>query len=335
MSKRFPLILLLLMLTLSTLTVTAQDNGESLVIYSGRTEGLIAPLLERFSAETGVQIEVRYGGTAEMAATILEEGANSPADVFIAQDAGALGALADAGRLQALPSDILERVDPRFASPDGLWVGLSGRARVLVYNPETLTTDQLPASILDLTAPEWAGRVGWAPTNASFQAHVTALRVLLGEDGARDWLAGMVANGTVPYENNRAVVQAVADGEVAVGLVNHYYRYAMQADNPTLAAANYHFPAGDPGALINVAGAGILDTSDQPGLAQRFVLYMLGASAQTYFAEQTFEYPLAAGVMPSAALPPLAGIETPAIDLSDLSDLQTTLELLRDTGALP
>lgn len=329
------LILTLAVFTLPALAVSAQNSAERLVIYSGRTEGLIAPLLERFTAETGIQVEVRYGGTAEMAATILEEGANSPADVFIAQDAGALGALAQAGRLRALPPDILERVAPRFESPDGLWVGISGRARVLVYNPDMLTEDQLPASIIDLAAPEWAGRIGWAPTNASFQAHVTALRVLLGEDATRAWLEAVAANGAVPYENNRAVVQAVADGEVEVGLVNHYYLYAMQADNPDLRAANYYFPAGDPGALINVAGAGILDTSDQPGLAQRFLLYLLGGGAQTYFAEQTFEYPLAAGVAASSDLLPLDSIATPDIDLSDLSDLQATLDLLRETGVLP
>jgi iron(III) transport system substrate-binding protein len=145
----------------------------------------------------------------------------------------------------------------------------------------------------------------------------------------------MVANETVPYENNRAIVQAVADGEVIVGLVNHYYLYAFLADNPDFPARNYYFPAGDPGALVNVAGTGVLDTSDQPGLAQRFILYLLGQEAQTYFAQQTFEYPLAAGVPTSAELPPLASIETPDIDLSDLSDLQTTLDLLRETGALP
>ncbi len=335
MLKFHRIVLLLALLALPALALSAQDSAETLVVYSGRTEGLIGPLLERFTAETGVRIEVRYGGTAEMAATILEEGANSPADVFIAQDAGALGALAQAGRLRALPPDILERVEPRFVSPAGLWVGVSGRARVLVYNPELVAADALPASILDLTAPEWAGRVGWAPTNGSFQSHVTALRLLLGEDGARAWLEGMVANGAVPYENNRAIVQAVADGEVPVGLVNHYYLYAMRASNPDLRAANYYFPGGDPGALINIAGAGVLDTSKRPGLAQRFILYLLGAGAQTYFAEQTFEYPLAAGVAASPELLPLASIETPDIDLSDLSDLQTTLDLLRETGALP
>lgn len=335
MLRLYRIVLLLILLALPVLTLSAQDNTETLIVYSGRTEGLIGPLLERFTAETGVRVEVRYGGTAEMAATILEEGANSPADVFIAQDAGALGALAEAGRLRVLPSDILERVEPRFASPTGLWVGLSGRARVLVYNPSTVSADQLPASILDLTAPEWAGQVGWAPTNGSFQSHVTALRLLLGDDGARAWLEGMVANGAVPYENNRAIVQAVADGEVVVGLVNHYYLYAFLADNPDFPVRNYYFPAGDPGVLVNVAGAGLLDTSDQPGLAQRFILYLLGQEAQTYFAQQTFEYPLAAGVPTSADLPPLASIKTPDIDLSDLSDLQTTLDLLRETGALP
>lgn len=335
MSKLYWIAVLFALLMLPPLALNAQDSAETLVVYSGRTEGLIGPLLERFTTETGVRVEVRYGGTAEMAATILEEGANSPADVFIAQDAGALGALAQAGRLRVLPPDILERVEPRFVSPDGLWVGLSGRARVLVYNPELVAADALPASILDLTALEWAGRVGWAPTNGSFQSHVTALRVLLGEDRTRAWLEGMVANRAVPYENNRAIVQAVSDGEVVVGLTNHYYLYAMRVDNPNLRAANYYFPGGDPGALINIAGAGVLNTSKRPGLAQRLILYLLGKDAQTYFAERTFEYPLAAGVAASPELPPLDSVETPDIDLSDLSDLQTTLNLLRETGALP
>ncbi len=323
-----------LLLTVFMLPVSARDNVP-LTVYSGRTEGLIAPILEQFTAETGVQVEVRYGNTAEMAAVILEEGDNSPADVYIAQDAGALGALALEGRLQALPSDVLERVPAEFRSDDGLWVGLSGRARVLVYNTESLTEADLPASILDLGNPEWAGRVGWAPTNASLQSHVTALRLLLGEDATRAWLEAMVANGTVTYENNGSVVQAVIDGEVEVGLVNHYYLYGFLADNPDVPAANYFFPGGDPGALINVAGAGVVGTTDQPGLAQRLILYLLGHSAQEYFSAETSEYPLVEGIAPSVELKPLAEIEVPEIDLSDLSDLQATLELMSETGALP
>ncbi|MFO7323014.1 MAG: iron ABC transporter substrate-binding protein [Chloroflexota bacterium] len=310
-------------------------SGETLTVYSGRTESLIAPILEQFTAETGVQVEVRYGNTAEMAAVILEEGDNSPADVFIAQDAGALGALAQENRLSPLPSDILERVPAAYRSDDGLWVGLSGRARVFVYNTEALSEEELPTSILDLTDPQWAGRVGWAPTNASFQSHVTGLRLLLGDDATREWLEGMVANGTIPYDNNRAIVQAVIDGEIDLGLVNHYYLYGFLADDPDVPAANYYLPGGDPGALINVAGAGVVNTSDQPGLAQRLILYLLGQNAQTYFAENTYEYPLVPGVEPSFQLIPLDELEVPDLDLSDLSDLQTTLDMLSETGALP
>jgi len=332
---------LMMLLTAWLLPVSAQDaaqvplSGETLTVYSGRSEDLIAPILQQFTDETGVQVEVRYGNTAEMAAVILEEGDNSPADVYIAQDAGALGALAQEGRLMPLPSDILTRVPAEFRSDDGLWVGVSGRARVLVYNTTSLTEADLPDSILELANPEWAGRVGWAPTNGSFQSHVTALRLLLGDDAARDWLEAMVANGTVTYENNTAIVQAVIDGEVEVGLVNHYYLYGFLADNPDVPAANYFFPGGDPGALVNVAGAGVVSTSDQPGLAQRLLLYLLGNTAQEYFAAETYEYPLVEGIVPSVELKPLAEIQVPELDLSDLSDLQATLDLLSETGALP
>ncbi len=338
---RFARFAVLALLTALMLPVSAQNaaqvplSGETLTVYSGRSEDLIGPILQQFTDETGVQVEVRYGNTAEMAAVILEEGDNSPADVYIAQDAGALGALAQEGRLMPLPSDILSRVPAEFRSDENLWVGISGRARVLVYNTEALAEEALPTSILDLANPEWAGRVGWAPTNGSFQSHVTALRLLLGDDATRTWLEAMVANGSVPYENNTAVVQAVIDGEVEVGLVNHYYLYGFLADNPDVPAANYFFPGGDPGALVNVAGAGVVSTSDQPGLAQRLILYLLGNTAQEYFSAETYEYPLVEGIEPSVELKPLAEIEVPDLDLSNLSDLQTTLELLSETGALP
>ncbi len=322
----------LLLVALPALSAT---ESETLTVYSGRSESLIGPILEQFSAETGIQVEVRYGETAEIAAMILEEGPNSPADVYIAQDAGALGALASENRLAPLPSDVLERVPAAYRSASGLWVGLSGRARVLVYNTERLSVEELPASILDLTDPAWQGRIGWAPTNGSFQAHVTVLRVLLGEETARDWLTGMVANGTAAYDNNRAVLQAVIDGEIVAGLINHYYLYPFLNENPDLPVAHHFFPAGDPGSLINVAGAGVLSTSDQPGLAQRLVLYLLGNAAQAYFATATYEYPLVANVAIDPRLVPLSEIAAPEIDLSDLSDLQTTLELIQETGVLP
>lgn len=329
------LIILLSLVTLALTPLGAQSDFESLVIYSGRSEGLIGPILERFSNETGIQVQVRYGNTAEMAATILEEGDNSPADVYIAQDAGALGALAAAGRLRTLPSDILERVPAQFESAQGLWVGLSGRARALVYNTEMLGEDQLPASILDLTAPEWQGKVGWAPTNGSFQAQVTAMRLVLGDEQTRQWLEGMVANGAVGYDSNDSTVQAVIDGEVPAGLVNHYYVLEFLEQIPDATIAIHYFGGGDLGAMINVAGVGVVNTSQKPGLAQRLILYLLGSQSQQYFADETFEYPLTADAAANPALKPLDELQAPQIDLSNLSDLQATLDMLSQTGALP
>lgn len=309
-------------------------SGE-LVIYSGRNEELIGPAIELCEQQTGVQAEVRYGQTAELAATILEEGENSPASLYIAQDAGALGQLAQEGRLAPLPDEILDRVEERFRSPDGLWVGVTGRARVLVYNTDMMQESELPQSVLDLTDPSWAGRVGWAPENGSFQAFVTALRQVEGEDGARAWLEGMLANEPVVFEGNAPIVQAVANGEIPVGLVNHYYKYEIQAEEGReLPVENYFFPNGDVGSLVNVAGVSILADSPNQEQALAIIDCFLATEAQQYFAEGTFEYPLIEGVEPAAELRPLAEIETPDLDLSDLADLQGTLELLTEVGVL-
>lgn len=306
-----------------------------LVIYSGRNENLIGPLIEQFEADTGIEVAVRYGGTAEMAATILEEGTNSPADVFYGQDAGALGALSDAGVLTPLPDDVLAQVEPRFRSRKGDWVGVSGRARVLVYNSEQLSVDDLPEDVWGLTEPEWQGRVGWAPTNGSFQAFVTALRVLEGEEQARAWLEAMIANDVQPYANNTAITEAVGRGEIAVGLVNHYYLMRFIAEQgESYPARNYHFPSAGAGAMINVAGVGVLASSEHQTAALNFLRYLFTQSAQEYFARETHEYPLVPGVSIDPMLPPLASLQTPDLDLGDLSDLQGTLQLLQDTGAL-
>ncbi len=313
----------------------AADGERKLVVYSGRSESLVAPLFKQFSEATGIAIEARYGDTAELAATILEEGANSPADLFFAQDAGALGALDAAGLLAPLPQTALDAVEPRFRSSQGDWVGVSGRARVVVYNTAKLKEDDLPASITGFAAPEWQGRVGWAPTNGSFQAFITAMRVQLGEEAARKWLEDMVANETKLYEGNAAIVNAVAAGEIDVGFVNHYYIYQIQNETGnTLEAANYYPQDGDVGALINIAGAGILKTAKNAETAQELVSYLLSTDGQTYFAQKTFEYPLAAGVQPDPRLRPLSEIKTPDLDLNNLSDLQGTLKLLQDVGAL-
>lgn len=328
--------LVLLLSSLLVLPSLAQDDGV-LTVYSGRNESLLGPILQQFSEDTGIAVEVLYGGTSAVANQILTEGENSPADVFIAQDGGALGALAAAGMLHKLPSaTIAHVVSDAFVSPDGVWVGLSGRARVLVYSPESLDELglELPESILDLTDEQWRGHVGWAPTNASFVANITAMRVLLGEEETEAWLAGMLANDVQAYPKNTPIVQAVIDGEVAVGLVNHYYLFRFLAEDPDITSTLHFFPGGDLGSLINVAGAAILKSTDQPFVALELVNYLLSDTAQEYFATKTYEYPLVASVEPSVDLPALADIEAPDIDLTDLADLQGTLEMIEESGAL-
>ena len=312
------------------------DDDETLTIYSGRTQSLVQPLLEQFAQDTGINIRVRYGETAQLATTILEEGRNSPADVFFAQDAGALGALQAEGRLTELPPDLLNRVPERFRSPEGRWVGISGRARVVAYNTQNVNPADLPDTIWGFTDPRWRGRIGWPPTNGSFQSFVTALRVLEGEERARQWLEAIKANNPKEYPNNIAAVQAVADGEVDVAFVNHYYLFRfLEERGPTFPVRNHYLRGGDAGALVNVAGVAILDTAGNRELAERFVAYLLSEDAQRYFAQETYEYPLVEGVPTHEGLTPLSSLRPPQVDLSNLSDLRGTLDLLRSTGVLP
>lgn len=314
--------------------VPAPSVGGTLTIYAGRSEELVGPLIERFEEETGVTVAVNYAGTTDLAATILEEGDASPADVFFAQDAGALGAVAAEGRLATLPAATLDRVDARFRSDDGQWVGVSGRARVVVYDTRVLAEDDLPTSVDAFTDPAWKGKIGWAPTNASLQSFVTAYRVLKGDDAAKSWLEGIVANEAKVYEGNGAVLAAVAAGEVEVGFVNHYYLLQALAEDPAIPVANHFLAGDDPGSLINVAGAGILTSAPNKVAAQAFIDFLLTEESQQYFSTETYEYPLIDGVAADPVLPPLAEIASPDLDLSDLSDLQGTLQLLQEAGVL-
>jgi iron(III) transport system substrate-binding protein len=308
-----------------------------LVIYSGRSEALVAPIIEQFSDTTGIQVEVRYGSTSEMAATILEEGRHSPADVFYAQDPGALGALEVAGFLAPLPPETLAKVPPRFKATSGEWIGISGRARVVVYNTDRLSPAELPPDLWGFTQPEWHGRIGWAPTNGSFQAMVTGMRAIWGEEQTSDWLRAMQANNPVAYDRNTAIVTAVAAGEVDVGFTNHYYLYRfLEQEGADFAARNHFLPEGGPGSLILVSGAGILETAANHDNAARFIDFLLSLPAQEYFVSETFEYPVIEGVTSAAILPPLSELDADAVnvDLNDLADLEGTARMLSDLGIL-
>lgn len=309
------------------------DVNGPLVVYSGRSESLVGPIIEQFQSETGITVQVNYAGTGPLAATLLEEGGNTPADVFFAQDPGGLGAVID--MLDELPDDILNRVPEWARSPEEKWAGISGRARVLVYNTEDLSEEDLPASIWDLTDPKWKGKIGWAPTNGSFQAMVTGMRIIWGEDKTREWLEGIIANDPIAYSGNSPQVEAAADGEIQIGMVNHYYLYRYLAEEgEDFTARNWFTPDADPGSVVLVAGAGILEASDNKAAARQFLEYLLSESGQQYFADETYEYPLIDGVSPEPGLPALDSVTRPEVDLSRLGDLEQTQELLRDVGAL-
>lgn len=304
--------------------------AETVTVYSGRNESLIGPILERFEAGTEIEVEVRYGETAEMAATLLEEGGSTPADLFISQDAAALGAVAAAGLFRPLPTATLERVPARFRSPAGDWVGLSGRARSVVYNTELIGVEELPRSLEEVADPRYRGRFGIAPTNGSLQAHLAVFRVIHGPEALERLLAGIVANEPRSYPKNSAIVEAVLGGEVEWGLVNHYYLLRALAEQPEAPGANFFMDGGEASGFVNLAGAGLLSESPP---AQRLLDYLLGAEAQRYFAEQTFEYPLAAGVEAGPRLVPLSELETPDVDFARVSaNLEETLEAINASG---
>jgi len=306
-------------------------SGADLTVYSGRNEELVGPLLERFERESGLEVEVRYGDSAELAATIAEEGGNSPADVFFSQDAGALGAVED--RLMRLPAPVLQAVPERFRDPDGRWSGVSGRARVIAYSTERLEEREVPDSVFALTQRRWRSRIGFPPSNASFQALVPAMPLDAGDARTRKWLEALQANQPKRYENNTQTMEAIARGEIDLGLVNHYYLYELSQENPGFPAANHYARRGDPGALINVAGVGILRTTERAENARRLASYLVSHPAQRYFADVTAEYPLVDGVRRRGELPPLEAVIGPQIRLGRLGDqLRSTLALLDAVG---
>jgi iron(III) transport system substrate-binding protein len=323
----------LLCLALVPLGGCGGDSGPRVTIYSGRTEPLVGELLERFAQETGISVDVRYGQSADLALLIDQEGARSPADVFFSQSPGAIGFLAQRDRLAPLSERVRSLVDAEFRSPRELWVGVSGRVRVLVYNTDDVRRDQLPASVFDLTGPDYRGKVALAPANASFQDFVSAMRQEVGDDRTLDWLRGMKDNGSPTYANNAAIVEAVGRGEVPMGLVNHYYNERAKDENPSVKSANYFFPNRDLGSLLIVSAVGMIEGNDHRTEAERLVRFLLSKESQRFFADGTFEYPLISGVPPSADTPPLGSIQTASVNLDALGDeLESTRALIEQAG---
>jgi iron(III) transport system substrate-binding protein len=318
----------------------SEPNDGTITVYSGRGESLVGPVIDQFQEATGITVRVRYGNTAQMAAQLQEEGDRSPADIFYAQDAGALGAVAKSGLFATLPDDVLNRVPVAFQAHSGEWVGVTGRSRVLIYHPDRVEESELPASVFELTEPQWRGRVGVAPTNASFQAFVTGMWVVHGEEATREWLAGIAANDPQIRENNTAIVADVNDGRIDAGLVNHYYLYERAKEEGVtvdqLDARHHYFPDGDIGALVNVSGVGVLSHAADDEDVRAFLDYLLSEAGQRYFAEQTSEYPMIDGIDVVPGLPRLSELSTPSdLDLNDLDSLQETIAMISDSGLAP
>jgi len=312
-----------------------EPETAGVTLYSGRIPAAIGPAIDRYEAAADRDVRVRFADTADLAATLIEEGGASPADVFFSQEPGGIHAVAEAGLLAKLPGDILEMVPPRFRDPEGRWVGVTGRARVLAYNREELSEDELPDSPFGLTAPRWRDRVGWSPASSSMQEFVTALRLRYGDERTREWLEAMVDNGAVSYPNNITIRDAIAAGEIDVGLINHYYVAQAVAAEGRDYPVGVYFPPDGLGSLMLLTTVGVLESSDRKPEAFDFVRSLLSPGSQGFFTASSKEYPLAIAAEPDPSLSvPLAEIPSTGDDLVDLTELQATIALMQESGAL-
>lgn len=321
------------LLPLLVLTPSCTREKPTLVVYSGRGKALVEPILAKFTAETGIQLDVKYGGTTQLTVAMLEEGAASPADVFWASDIGGLGALTAAGLLAELDPDVYAGLDSRFVGASKTWVALSNRSRVLAYSTERVDAATLPESIFDLSKPEFSGKVGWAPTNGSFQSFVSAMMVKHGRDATLAWLIALKAKGAVAYANNNAIIQAIASGEIDYGITNHYYLLRAKKDNAAFPVAQTFFNAGDIGNMLNLAGIGIVKTSKHTDAAKQLIEFLLTESSQEFFALETFEYPVIPIGNADLAVDSMRTY-APDVSLESIANLETTLALLREAGLL-
>lgn len=303
-----------------------------LTVYSGRSEEFIAPFFEEWEVESGVKLNIRYGDSAELAAQILEEGENSPADLFLSQDAGALGAVADAGLFTTLSENVAATIPATYVAANREWVGVTGRARVFAYSPSLA---KLPLSVTDLTSPAYKGVLGIAPSNSSFQAFVTALINEAGVEAAEKWLSGLKSNDAKIYAKNSAIVEAIDKGEIKIGLVNHYYTWEVSESlGREIKVDNGFFKSGDIGNLINVSGAGVLASSKKYSAAEDLINFLTSKKVQEKFVIKTHEYSLLEGASSPEGLPSLSDIGAPAIDLDGLANIRTTQDLLVKVGLL-
>jgi len=305
----------------------AAKKSKVLVVYSGRKEPLILPVIKKFEEKTGIKVILHSGNTPDLANAILEERKNPQADVFIGQDAGTLEMLNMEGVLLANSSEAIRQVDPRFKAKTGAWVGVSARARVIMYNTELVAQKDLPKSVLDLTDPKWKGQVGIQnSSNESQVAQITAMRKALGEEATENYLRGLIANKAVFLKSSTEIRKAVGAGELKLGMLNHYYYHLQKKEGSPVGVI---YPDQDGmGTIVNISGVGILKGAKNPDNAEAFVDFLLARETQKLFAELNYEIPVIEGV-PVKEARPLAEIKTMDIKLEELGrELDNTLNLM-------
>jgi len=314
------------------------DLTGELEVYSGRGEFLVGELMESIRERyPDLTLDVRYNTAADLANTVRTEGESTQADVFFTVNAGVLGLLADEGHLQGLPSSVLELGREGYQDPEGRWIGTSGRVRTVPYDENELSASDIPGDVLSFPDQDrFQDAMGWAPTYSSFQGFVTVMRIRNGDGATRQWLEGMLDLGVREYSDEFRVAQAVADGEIAAGLTNHYYIVRVLDARPNAPLA-MGFTENDAGSFFNVAGAGVVNGTDHPDTAANFVRHLLSAEAQDYFVRSaTFEYPMIPEVEPIERLPPFDELSPPDLDIAEFAaaDIDETIDLMESAGVL-
>ena len=311
-------------------------SGELTVYLGGGEGGLYRNLMDRFEdMYDNFSVDVRLAESSQLANTIIEESSanQSPADVFWAIDAGSIGIVASEGATLPLPDRVTAEVPDTFAPTDN-WVGIMGRARCITYNTETLNANQIPQNIFQFAQqPQFNDAMGWAPTYGAFQAFVTAMRLLNRDQRARAWLNGMQEQGIETYDNELLVANAVASGELSAGFTNHYYSRLVFEERPD-APIELAFTQADAGSLVNCSGTEIIRGTQNRELAANFIHHLLTIEAQEFLCTNGYEYPLVPSVPPVGDLPTIDQLNPPDFNLARLSNLEPTLRLLRETGAL-
>ena len=333
-SKRLIAGVILAFACLTCLT-SCGDDGPSLVVYNAQHEELIDEVAAQFTEDTGIEVDLRNGSDLELANQIVEEGDGSPADVFLTENSPAMSLVDSEGLFTKLDATTLDLVPDQYQPDNGNWTGFAGRSTVLVYNTDEVSADELPASIMDLAGPEWAGRISFSPTGADFQAIVSAVLVTQGEEATRAWLAGLKTNGTV-YDGNNVVLESVNSGEIEAGVIYHYYWFRDQEESGENSDSSelHFFGNQDPGAFISVSGAGVLRSTDDEADAREFVEYLASADGQQVIADSyALEYTLNPDVSLERGVPPLDSLDPPEVDVSQLNGPQV-VDLMEEAGFL-